>query len=71
MNPWPAFEKEETPMAYQATEQEISWLLPQSLASLAGELAGELAASHEPVDTPATQRLFMWVRSIPAFKRSH
>ncbi|MEX6662994.1 hypothetical protein [Pseudomonas sp. W2-17] len=67
MNPWPAFEKEETPMPYQATEQEISWLLPQSLASL----AGELAASHEPVDTPATQRLFMWVRSIPAFKRSH
>lgn len=67
MNPWPAFEKEEAPMPYQATEQEISWLLPQSLASL----AGELAASHEPVDAPATLRLFMWVRSIPAFKRSH
>ncbi len=67
MNPWPAFEKDETPMPYQATEQEISWLLPQSLASL----AGELAAGHEPIDTPATLRLLMWVRSIPAFKRSH
>lgn len=66
MNPWPAFEKEETPMPYQATEQEISWLLPQSLASL----AGELAASHEPIHTPATLRLFMWVRSVSAFKRS-
>lgn len=66
MNPWPAFEKDETPMPYQATEQEISWLLPQSLASL----AGELAASHEPIDTTATVRLFMWVRSVSAFKRS-
>lgn len=65
MNPWPAFEKDETPMPFQATEQEISWLLPQSLASL----AGELAASHEHIDTPATQRLFMWVRSVSRFDR--
>lgn len=66
MNPWPAFEKDETPIPYQATEQEISWLLPQSLASL----AGELAAGHEPVDTPATLRLFLWMRSASALKRS-
>jgi hypothetical protein len=65
MNQWPAFETDETPMPYQATEQELSWLLPQSLASL----AGELAASHEPIDTPATLRLFMWVRSVSGFDR--
>lgn len=65
MNPWPAFEKEETPMPFQATEQETSWLLPQSLASL----AGEMAASHEQIDTPATLRLFKWVRSVSGFDR--
>ena len=65
MNPWPAFENDETPVPYQATEQEISWLLPQSLASL----AGELAANHEPIDNPATLRLFVWVRSVSGFDR--
>jgi hypothetical protein len=47
-------------MPYPATEQEISWLLPQSLASL----AGELAASHEHVEHPATLRLISWVRLV-------
>ncbi|OCX21137.1 hypothetical protein [Pseudomonas graminis] len=65
MNPWPAIENDETPMPYQATEQEISWLLPQSLASL----AGELAENHEPIDNPATLRLFMWVRSVSGLDR--
>lgn len=60
MNPWPASEKDEVSMPYPATEQEISWLLPQSLASL----AGELAASHEHVERPATLRLISWVRSV-------
>ena len=69
MNPWPAFEKDETPMPYQATEQEISWLLPQSLASLAGELAGDMRGSHEHDKHPATLRLFMWVRSVSGFDR--
>jgi hypothetical protein len=65
MNPWPASEKDEAPMLYPATEQEISWLLPQSLASL----AGELAASHEHVDHPATLRLISWVRSVSVLGR--
>lgn len=65
MNPWPASENDEAPMPYPATEQETSWLLPQSLASL----AGELAASHEHVERPATLRLISWVRSVSVLGR--
>ncbi|MDH0748645.1 hypothetical protein N5D61_20175 [Pseudomonas sp. GD03842] len=65
MNEWPAFEKEDDPNLIQVTEQEVSWLLPQSLASLAGELAAE----HEEQDNPATVRLISWVRSVSAFSR--
>ncbi|SEJ83000.1 hypothetical protein [Pseudomonas sp. NFR16] len=65
MSEWPAFEKEDSPGSFQATEQEVSWLLPQSLASL----AGELAASHEDNDNPATARLITWVLSVSSFHR--
>ncbi|MFY1667690.1 hypothetical protein [Pseudomonas sp. Pseu.R1] len=65
MNEWPAFEKEDDPNLMHVTEQEVSWLLPQSLASLAGELAAE----HEERDNPATVRLISWVRSVSAFSR--
>jgi hypothetical protein len=65
MSEWPVFEKDDSPVPFQATEQEISWLLPQSLASL----AGELAASHEDNDNPATLRLISWVRSVSGFHR--
>jgi hypothetical protein len=65
MSEWPAFEKEDDPNLTHATEQEVSWLLPQSLASL----AGELAASHEHHDNPATLRLMSWVRSVSSFAR--
>lgn len=59
MSEWPASEKEDDPHLFPPTEQEISWLLPQSLALL----AGELASSHEDTDNPATLRLITWVRS--------
>lgn len=62
---WPALEKDDRPVALQTSEQELSWLLPQSLASL----AGELAASHEDNDNPATARLLTWVRSVSTFHR--
>jgi hypothetical protein len=65
MNHWPAFEKEDDPNQYQTSEQEVSWLLPQSLASL----AGELAADHEEQDNPATLRLISWVRSVSGLSR--
>ncbi|WP_296181964.1 hypothetical protein [Pseudomonas sp. UBA1879] len=65
MSAWPAFEKEDNPKACQPSEQEISWLLPQSLASLAGELASD----HEEHDNPATLRLISWVRSVSTFSR--
>ncbi|WP_285423425.1 MULTISPECIES: hypothetical protein [unclassified Pseudomonas] len=65
MSEWPAFEKEDSPVSFQTTEQEISWLLPQSLASL----AGELAASHEDHENPATARLITWVLSVSSFHR--
>jgi len=65
MSEWPAFEKEDDPHLTHVTEQEISWLLPQSLASL----AGELAADHEQQDNPATLRLINWMRSVSAFSR--
>lgn len=65
MSEWPAFEKEDDPNLFQPTEQEISWLLPQSLASL----AGELAASHEEHDNPATLRLISWMRSVSTLSR--
>ena len=65
MSEWPAFEKEDDPNLMHATEQEVSWLLPQSLASL----AGELASSHEEHDSPTTLRLIAWVRSVSTFSR--
>ncbi|MDD1963715.1 hypothetical protein NPS29_00110 [Pseudomonas putida] len=65
MSNWPAFEKEDDTNQCQTSEQEVSWLLPQSLASL----AGELAADHEEQDNPATLRLITWVRSVSTFSR--
>jgi hypothetical protein len=65
MSHWPAFEKEDDPNQCQTSEQEVSWLLPQSLASL----AGELAADHEEQDNPATLRLISWMRSVSTFGR--
>ena len=65
MSEWPAFEKEDDPNLMRVTEQEVSWLLPQSLASLAGELAAE----HEQHENPATFRLISWVRSVSTFSR--
>jgi hypothetical protein len=65
MSAWPAFEKEDDPNVCQPSEQEVSWLLPQSLASLAGELASD----HEEHDNPATLRLISWVRSVSMFSR--
>lgn len=65
MSEWPAFEKEDHPNLFHATEQELSLLLPQSLASL----AGELAASHEEQENPATLRLITWMRSVSTFSR--
>jgi hypothetical protein len=65
MSEWPAFEKEDDPNLCHTSEQEVSWLLPQSLASLAGELASD----YEEHDNPATLRLISWVRSVSTFSR--
>ncbi len=65
MSEWPEFEKEDDPNLFEPTEQEMSWLLPQSLASL----AGELASSHEEHDNAATLRLITWVRSVSSLNR--
>ncbi len=65
MSEWPAFEKEDDPNLFEPTEQEVTWLLPQSLASM----AGELASSHEDHENPATVRLITWVRSVSSFSR--
>ncbi|WP_296257177.1 MULTISPECIES: hypothetical protein [unclassified Pseudomonas] len=70
MSEWPAFEKEDHLDPYPATEQELSWLLPQSMASL----AGELAASHQEHDGSATlaligRRLIIWTRSVSSLNR--
>lgn len=79
MSHWPAFERDELPIHYAATERESSWLLPQSLGSLADELAGDVtgewsgerAGDHEVNPNRASNRLFLWIRSVSGFNRPH
>ncbi|MFJ3485073.1 hypothetical protein ACIPL1_17040 [Pseudomonas sp. NPDC090202] len=65
MSEWPAFEKEDDPNRLESSEQEMSWLLPQSQVSP----ACELAASREDEASTTTVRLIAWVRSVSAFHR--
>jgi hypothetical protein len=71
MSQWPTLENDEAPIAYQASEQETSWLLPQSLASLAGEWSAEPKGRHEEQDPAARLRLFTWLRSVSGLDRPH
>jgi hypothetical protein len=79
MSHWPTFERDEPLVYYPATEQESSWLLPQSLGSLAGELAGDItgecpddrAGDHAVNPNRASNRWFLWIRSVSGFNRPH
>jgi len=79
MSHWPALEKDDHPIHYPATERESSWLLPQSLGSLAGELAGDLmgewpgerTGDHAVNPNRASNRWFLWIRSVSGFNRPH
>jgi hypothetical protein len=79
MSHWPAFEKDEIPLHYPATERESSWLLPQSLGSLADELAGDVtgewsgerAGDHEVNTNRASNRWLLWIRSVSGLNRPH
>ncbi|HEY0287383.1 MAG TPA: hypothetical protein VGC62_10290 [Pseudomonas sp.] len=64
MSEWPVVE-DEPPTPFQQTEQEASWLAPQCMCPL----SGEILESHQQEERPVSLGFIAWVRTVSVFHR--
>jgi hypothetical protein len=65
MSEWPVG-KEEAPMSFEQTEQEASWLAPQCMCPL----SGEVSQSRDPEPRSVTLGFIAWMRTVAVFPRN-
>jgi len=64
MSQWPVG-KDEVTTPFQPTEQEASWLAPQCMCPL----SGEIPESKQPEPRPVTLGFIAWMRNVSIFHR--